>query len=168
MGFFFTRHPSWRVQKARPGAETPGPSMMRLSAFFSFLYLKKIKISKIYVRFEIFQNYPRSPYGGRQALSVIFFLQICNEVHDKKNQEGLSPPQRATGPCRPPEGRLPLSTLYTFLSEQQKFRSRNKSLLIGWLVTLFLLVACVSFFPVTTYRHIGIQKTWRAPFGCAS
>jgi len=27
-------------------------------AVFSFLYLKKIKISKIYVRFEIFQKYP--------------------------------------------------------------------------------------------------------------
>jgi len=30
-------------------------------ALFSFLYLKKIKISKIYIRFEIFQKYPRSP-----------------------------------------------------------------------------------------------------------
>ena len=29
----------------------------KLSVVFSFLYLKKIKISKIYVRFEIFQKY---------------------------------------------------------------------------------------------------------------
>ena len=50
-------------------------------------------------------SYGLSPYGGRQALSVIFFLQICNEVHGKKKQGGLSPPQRATGACRPPQGR---------------------------------------------------------------
>ena len=114
---------------------------------------------------KYFKNTSGRPPIGRQALSVIFFLQICNEVPGKK-KGGMSPPQRATGacrppqgrqgPCRPPEGRLPLSTLYTFLSEQQKFRSRNKSLLIGWLVTLFLLVACVSFFPVTMYRHCAL------------
>ena len=34
------------------------------SAAFSFLYLKKIKISKIYVCFEKFQKYPRAPYEG--------------------------------------------------------------------------------------------------------
>ena len=62
-------------------------------AVFSFLYFFKIKISKIYVRFEIFQKYPRSPPIGRQALSVIFFLQIHNEVPGKKR------------PCRPPNGR---------------------------------------------------------------
>ena len=43
-------------------------------AVFSFLYFLKIKISKIYVRFEIFQKYARSPPIGRQALSVNFFL----------------------------------------------------------------------------------------------
>ena len=31
---------------------------------FFFLIFKKIKISKIYVRFENFKNTPRSPYGG--------------------------------------------------------------------------------------------------------
>ena len=41
-----------------------------------------------------FKNTPRSPYTGRQALDVIFFLQICNEVHGrKKMKEGLSPPR---------------------------------------------------------------------------
>ena len=124
------------------------------------------------------KNTPRSPPIGRQALSVIVFSSNSQRGPWQKKGDcrpspptgdrGLSPTPGATGACRPPQGRLPLSTLYTFLSEQQKFRSRNKSLLIGWLVTLFLLVACVSFFPVTTYRHIAIQKTWRAPFGCAS
>ena len=57
---------------------------------------------------ENFKNIPRSPYGGRQGSNVIFFLlQICNKVPGgKKIRGGLSPPQRATGPCRPPQGRL--------------------------------------------------------------
>ena len=54
---------------------------------------------------ENFKNIPRSPYGGRQGSNVIFFLQICNEVPGEKKRGGLSPPQRATGPCRPPQGR---------------------------------------------------------------
>ena len=65
--------------------------------FFFFIFFK-IKISKIYVRFEIFQKYPRSPPRGRQALSVIFFVQIRNEVPEKKTL-------RATGACRPALGR---------------------------------------------------------------
>ena len=64
---------------------------------FSFLYLKKIKISKIYVRFEIFQKYPQSPPIGRQSLNVFFFLQICNEVPGRGRA-------RARGACRPPTG----------------------------------------------------------------
>ena len=49
---------------------------------------------------KIFKNIPRSPYGGRQALNVIFFLQICNEVPGRKKR-WLSHPQRATGGPRP-------------------------------------------------------------------
>ena len=54
---------------------------------------------------KYFKNTPRSPPIGRQALSVIFFLQICNEVPGKKrglvapttgDRGGLSPPSRAT------------------------------------------------------------------------
>ena len=52
---------------------------------------------------KYFKNIPRSPPIGRQALSVIFFLQIRNEVPGKK--KGMSPTQRATGACRPPQGR---------------------------------------------------------------
>ena len=52
---------------------------------------------------QYFKNTPGRPPIGRQALSVIFFLQIRNEVLEKK--KALSPPQRATGACRPPLGR---------------------------------------------------------------
>ena len=69
---------------------------------FFFFYLKNIKISKIYVRFKIFQKYPLSPYGvtgscrpshGRQDPNVIFF-GICKEV-----------PGPGEGACRAPNGR---------------------------------------------------------------
>ena len=43
---------------------------------------------------KYFKNTPGSPPKGRQALSVIFFLQIRNEVPGKKR-----------GACRPPLGR---------------------------------------------------------------
>ena len=66
---------------------------------------------------KYFKTTPGRPMRGRQALSVIFFLQICNEIPGKKKtrrpvapptgDRGLSPTPGATGPCRPPEGRLP-------------------------------------------------------------
>ena len=64
-------------------------------AVFSFLYLKKIKISKIYVGFGKFQKYTPVALWGRQGSNVIFFLQICNEV----------PGEKKGGACRPPNGR---------------------------------------------------------------
>ena len=45
---------------------------------------------------ENFKIYPGRSLIGRQAQSVIFFLQICNEVPGEKKRD-LSPPQRATG-----------------------------------------------------------------------
>jgi len=42
---------------------------------------------------KYFKNTPRSPPIGRQALNVIFFLQIRNEIPGKKRA------------CRPPLGR---------------------------------------------------------------
>ena len=58
---------------------------------------------------KYFKNTPRSPPIGRQALSVIFFLQIRNEIPGKKKghvapptgDRGLSPTPGATGACRP-------------------------------------------------------------------
>jgi len=82
---------------------------MRISsaiAVFSFLYLKKIKISKIYVGFGKFQKYTPVALWGATGLKCNFFLQICNEVSGEKKRGGACrPPQRATGPCRPPQGR---------------------------------------------------------------
>ena len=55
---------------------------------------------------ENFKNIPRSPYGGRQGSNVIFFFfKFSKKSLEKKKEGGLSPPQRATGPCRPPQGR---------------------------------------------------------------
>ena len=64
--------------------------------FFLFYILRKIKISKIYVRFEKFQKYPRRPMGGRQALDVIFFFKFATRsMAEKINKRGA---------CRPPTG----------------------------------------------------------------
>ena len=59
---------------------------------------------------KYFKNIPRSPPIGRHALSVIFFLQIRNEVPGKK--KGMSPTPGATGACRPLGGRQGPSPLY--------------------------------------------------------
>ena len=53
---------------------------------------------------QYFKNTPGRPPIGRQAQSVIFFLQICNEVPGEK-KGACRPPQRATGACRPLRGR---------------------------------------------------------------
>ena len=71
-------------------------------AVFSFLYFLKIKISKIYVRFEIFQKYPPVAPHRATGPKCNFFLQIRNEVPGKKSHVA---PHRATGACRPPLGR---------------------------------------------------------------
>ena len=47
---------------------------------------------------KYFKNTPVAPIG-RQALSVIFFLQICNEVPRKKR---ACRPHGRQGACRPP------------------------------------------------------------------
>ena len=67
---------------------------------------------------KYFKTIPRSPYGGRQALSAIFFSSnLQRGFWKKKKKQGpvapltgdrdLSPTPGATGACRPPEGRLP-------------------------------------------------------------
>ena len=53
---------------------------------------------------KYFKNIPRSPSHRATGPMCNFFFQICNEVTGEK-KGGLSPPQRATGPCRPPQGR---------------------------------------------------------------
>ena len=76
-----------------------------LVAIFSFLYLKKIKISKIYVRFEKFQKYtPVALWGGDRA--QMYFFSNLQRSPWRKKRGGPVAPQRATGgACRPPLGR---------------------------------------------------------------
>ena len=55
---------------------------------------------------ENFKNIPRSPYGGATELKCnFFFFKFATKSLEKKKEGGLSPPQRATGPCRPLGGR---------------------------------------------------------------
>ena len=51
---------------------------------------------------KYFSKLPTVALWGRQALSVIFFLQICNEVPEKKG--ACRPPTGDRGACRPPSG----------------------------------------------------------------
>ena len=77
-------------------------------AIFSFLYLKKIKISKIYVGFEKFQKYTPVALWGRQTLNVIFFFKFATRslVEGAREQGGCRPPPpgRQGGPVVPPSG----------------------------------------------------------------
>jgi len=54
---------------------------------------------------ENFKNIPRSPYGGATGLKCNFFPSNLQRSPWRKKRGGLSPPQRATGACRPPLGR---------------------------------------------------------------
>ena len=54
---------------------------------------------------KYFKNTPRSPPIGRQALSVIFFLQIRNKVPGKK--KAISPPQTGDRPYISPGRHMP-------------------------------------------------------------
>ena len=57
---------------------------------------------------QYFKNTPRSPPIGRQAQSVIFFLQIRNKVPGEK-KGGLSPPHGRQEPVAHPWGDRGLS-----------------------------------------------------------
>ena len=63
---------------------------------------------------KYFKTTPWSPPTGRQTLSVIFFLQICNEVPEKK------------GACRPLGGRQgPLPLIHRMPSFRLSFEPKN-------------------------------------------
>ena len=55
---------------------------------------------------EYFKNIPRSPPIGRQALSVIFFLQIRNEVPGIKKRVCRPPGDRGLSPVGGQQGLL--------------------------------------------------------------
>ena len=87
---------------------------LTIMKLFSFLNLKKSKFQKYMSILRNIKNTPGRPPIGRQALSVIIFLQIRNEVPGKKKalsppsptgDRGLSPTPGATGACRPLRGR---------------------------------------------------------------
>jgi len=59
---------------------TTGPGL------FSFLYLKKIKISKIYVRFEKFQNYPGRPMWATGPRCNFFFFNFTTRSMVEKKK----------------------------------------------------------------------------------
>ena len=82
-----------------------GPSCTFNGAVFSFLYFLKIKISKIYVCFEIFQKFPPSPPHRATGLKCNFFFKFAMRSLEKK---GPVAPQRALGAYRPWAGRPPL------------------------------------------------------------
>jgi hypothetical protein len=84
-----------------PPRQPAGSGPLHFRVFFFFI-LKKIKISKIYVRFEKFQKYPRSPPIGRHALSVFFSSNLQQGPWPKKG--GLSPPGGRQGGLSPPSG----------------------------------------------------------------
>ena len=59
---------------------------------------------------ENFKNIPRSPYGGRHGSNVIFFFfKFATKSLEEKKRGGMSSPQRATGPCRPPGATVPVA-----------------------------------------------------------
>ena len=91
---------------------------------------------------QYFKNTPRSPPIGWQAQSVIFFLQIRNEVPGEKKgglsppngRQGLSPTPGATGACRPLGGRQgPLPLRRRMPSFPLSFEPKNLWKKLEWL-----------------------------------
>ena len=68
--------PPCRPLGGRPPPCTTSPAS-GLFASLEKTSLKKIKISKIYVRFENFQKYTSVALWGRHALNVIFFFKFA-------------------------------------------------------------------------------------------
>ena len=79
---------------------------------------------------KYFKNIPRSPSHRATSPMCNFFFKFATKSLEKKKQ-GLSPPQRATGPCRPPQGRqdpvahprgdrVPISLCHLSLKIQEK------------------------------------------------
>ena len=89
VGFGFV--PSDRKWAVHSSEQAVGPPTQ---AVFSFLYLKKIKISKIYVGFGKFQKYTPVALWGATGLKCNFFKFATKSLEKKKE-----------GACRPPNGR---------------------------------------------------------------
>ena len=87
-----------------PGCVRCRPAQQQTRDFFFFFIFKKIKILKIYVHFEKFQNYPPIALWGTTGPRCNFFLQISNEVPGRKKIKGgpVAPPTADRGACRRP------------------------------------------------------------------
>ena len=73
---------------------------------FLFFIFKKLKFQKYMSVLENFKNIHRSPYGGATWLKCNFFSSSnLQQSPWRKKKRGPVAPQRATGPCRPPQGR---------------------------------------------------------------
>src|SRR6185437_14997753 len=75
---------------------SPATCVAQPAAVFSFLYLKKNKISKLYVRFGKFQKYTPVALWGATGLKCNFFSSNLQRSPWRKKRRGG---------CRPPQGR---------------------------------------------------------------
>ena len=99
-----------------PCRPNPATSMLGLLAdygsncgFFFFIF-KKIKISKIYVRFEKFQKYtPVALWGATWLKYNFFFFKFATKSLEKKKGACRPPPQRRQDPVAHPRGDRALS-----------------------------------------------------------
>jgi len=80
------------------GRRLRSPPLHEGRGLFFFYIFKKIKISKIYVRFEIFQKY--SPVAPHRATGpkYNFFSSNLQRGPWKKNGGPVAPPRATTGP----------------------------------------------------------------------
>ena len=97
------------IVTTRPGGLcllTPAglPPCACAGGFFFFIF-KKIKISKIYVCFGKFQKYTPVALWGATGFKCNFFSSNLQRSPWRKKKRRACRPQRATGPCRPPQGR---------------------------------------------------------------
>ena len=84
--------------------------MFITAAVFSFLYLKKNKISKIYVGFGKFQKYtPVGLWGATGLKCNFFFFKFATKSLEKKKGGACRPPNGRQAPVAHPRGDRPLS-----------------------------------------------------------
>ena len=74
------------------------------AAVFSFLYLKKIKISKIYVGFGKFQKYTPVALWGATGLKCNFFSSNLQRSPWRKKKGPVAPPNGRQAPVAHPRG----------------------------------------------------------------
>ena len=82
-------------------------------AVFSFLYLKTIKISKIYVRFGKFQKYtPVALWGATGLKCNFFFFKFATKSLEEKKEGACRPPNVRQAPVAYPRGDRPVGPAY--------------------------------------------------------